>query len=183
MLMSPERSNVLKDLARTLDVRTTLESFSDVDSKMLSRILLEASVLMEKGVKRPVIMIDGAARGNPGPAAAGAVLNHPSVKRGEFIGKATNNVAEYRALILGLELAVEMGLKEIEIQSDSELLVRQMTGHYRVKNPALQDLFKRAREVAAGLSSVLYQHIPREENVEADRIANMALDAKGKVSL
>lgn len=181
--MSPDGSKVLKELARTLDVSDTLKNFSDIDSQKLSEILLEASRIMEKSTKKPVIMIDGAARGNPGPAAAAAVLNHPDVKRGEYIGEATNNVAEYKALILGLELVAEMGLEEIEIQSDSELLVKQMTGVYRVKNPGLKDLFIKAQRAAARLSAVSYRHIPREENVEADRIANMALDAKGKVSL
>jgi ribonuclease HI len=183
MSMSPDGWKVLKDLARTLDLSATLETFSDVDAQKLSEILLEASCIMEKSTMRSVIMIDGASRGNPGPAAAAAVVNHLEVKRGEYIGEATNNVAEYRALILGLELAAEMGLKEIEIQSDSELLVRQMTGFYRVKNPGLKDLFEKAQRAAARLSAVSYCHIPREENVEADRIANLALDAKGKISL
>lgn len=183
MSTKPESSRVLRELARTLDVGTTLETFSSLDSQTLSRILLEASLVMEKSASRSVIMIDGAARGNPGPAAAGAVLDHPALKRGEYIGEATNNVAEYRALILGLELALEAGLDEVEIQSDSQLLVRQMTGQYRVKNPALRDLYQRAQSAAARLSSVLYRHIPREDNVEADRVANMALDAKGPISL
>ena len=181
--MSPESSKVLKDLARTLDVSATLENLPEVDSKTLSRILLEASAAMEKVEKKPVLMIDGAARGNPGPAAAGAVLSHPSIKRGEYLGRATNNVAEYKALILGLELAAEMGLEEIEVRSDSELLIRQMTGKYRVKNPTLMDLFNKAQKAAARFSSVSYRHITRDENAEADRIANMALDAKGPISL
>jgi ribonuclease HI/probable phosphoglycerate mutase len=183
MSMSPDGSKVLKELARTLDVSDTLKNFPDIDSQKLSEILFEASCIMEKSTTKPVIMIDGAARGNPGPASAAAILNHPDVKRGVYIGEATNNVAEYKALILVLELAAEMGLEEIEIQSDSELLVKQMTGVYRVKNPGLQDLFIKAQRAAARLSAVSYRHIPREENVEADRIANMALDAKGKVSL
>jgi len=183
MSTNPDRSKVLKELARTLDVNVTLETFPDIDPQELSGILLEASAAVKRAGTRSVIMIDGASRGNPGPAAAGVVLDHPAVKRGEYIGKATNNVAEYRALILGLELAAEMALAEIEIKSDSELLVRQMTGQYRVKNPALKELFNTAQKAAARLASVSYRHIPREENVEADRIANMALDAKGKIDL
>ncbi len=183
MSMNPEGSKVLKELARTLDVSATLESFSGIDTQKLAEILLEASRIMEKGSAKSVIMIDGAARSNPGPAAAAAVVNHPDVKRGEYIGEATNNVAEYRALILGLELAAELGLEEIEIQSDSELLVRQMTGSYRVKNPGLKALFSKAQRAAARLSAVSYRHIPREDNFEADRIANMALDSKGPISL
>ncbi|UCF32058.1 MAG: ribonuclease HI family protein [bacterium] len=131
-------------------------------------------------------MVDGAARGNPGPAGAGFLVmgrGWTTVRRGEYLGEATNNVAEYQALLFGLEEAVKAGAVRVRICSDSELLVKQMTGEYRVKNPRLKDLFMRAQRMASNLKDVTYSHIPREENKEADRLANMAIDAEGPVSL
>ena len=124
---------------------------------------------------------DGGARGNPGPAAYGYVLEADDgtmlAAHGEAIGVATNNVAEYRALIAGLEKAVELGIEELEVFSDSELLVRQMTGIYRVKNAALQELQREAARVAARVARVRYTAVRREHNELADRLVNEALDA------
>ena len=124
---------------------------------------------------------DGGARGNPGPAAYGYVLEADDgtmlAAHGEAIGVATNNVAEYRALIAGLEKAVELGIEELEVFSDSELLVRQMTGIYRVKNAALQELQREAARVAARIARVRYTAVRREHNELADRLVNEALDA------
>ena len=96
---------------------------------------------------------------------------------GEAIGTATNNVAEYRALVAGLERAAELGVDELEVRSDSELMVKQMRGEYRVKNPALQELFLDASRAARRIARVTYTHVRREHNELADRLVNEALDA------
>lgn len=124
---------------------------------------------------------DGGARGNPGPAAYGFVLvaadGTALVQRGEAIGVATNNVAEYRGLVAGLDAALEAGVRELEVVSDSELLVRQMTGEYRVKNAALRELSLEAARLARKLGRVRYTAVRRSENTQADRLVNQALDA------
>jgi ribonuclease HI len=124
---------------------------------------------------------DGGARGNPGPAAYGYVLEAEDGTvldaRGEKIGVATNNVAEYRALIAGLEKAVELGVDELEVISDSELLVRQMQGEYRVKNEALRELNDEANSLERKLGRVRYTAVRREHNELADKLVNEALDA------
>jgi ribonuclease HI len=123
---------------------------------------------------------DGGARGNPGPAAYGYVLETDDgtvlAAHGERIGVATNNVAEYRALIAGLEKALELGLEEVEVVSDSELLVKQMNGDYRVKNAALRELSQVAARLARRLGAVSYTAVRREHNEQADRLVNEALD-------
>ena len=125
---------------------------------------------------------DGGARGNPGPAAYGYVLEAEDGTvldaRGETIGVATNNVAEYRALIAGLEKAVELGIDELEVVSDSELLVKQMQGEYRVKNEALRELNDEANSLERKLGRVRYKAVRREHNELADRLVNEALDAE-----
>lgn len=124
---------------------------------------------------------DGGARGNPGPAAAAFVLEAEDgtvlEAHGEAIGVATNNVAEYRALVSGLRRAGELGVEELEVVSDSELLVRQMTGEYRVKNEALRNLSLKAASAARRFGKVTYRAVRREENELADRLVNEALDA------
>ena len=124
---------------------------------------------------------DGGARGNPGPAAYGYVLEAEDgtvlAAHGERIGVATNNVAEYSALIAGLEKARELGVKEVEVVSDSELLVKQMRGEYRIKNETLQELAAKARRVARELGEVPSTAVRREHNELADRLVNEALDA------
>jgi ribonuclease HI len=123
---------------------------------------------------------DGGARGNPGLAAYGYVLEAEDGTvldaRGETIGVATNNVAEYRALIAGLEKAVELGVDELEVVSDSELLVKQMQGEYRVKNEALRDLNDEANSLERKLGRVRYTAVRREHNELADKLVNEALD-------
>jgi ribonuclease H / adenosylcobalamin/alpha-ribazole phosphatase len=132
---------------------------------------------------RARLSTDGGARGNPGPAAFGYVLEtHDGTvlaAHGERIGVATNNVAEYRALIAGLEKALELGLDEVEVVSDSELLVKQMTGEYRVKNEALKELSQEAGRLARRIGDVSYTAVRREHNELADRLVNEALDAPG----
>ena len=123
---------------------------------------------------------DGGARGNPGPAAYAYVLEAEDgtvlAAHGEAIGVATNNVAEYSALVAGLEKAVEVGVSELEVISDSELMVKQMRGEYRVKNRDLQSLFLDASRAAREIGQVTYVHVRREHNELADRLVNEALD-------
>jgi len=129
------------------------------------------------------LFTDGGARGNPGPAAYGYVLEADDgtvlAAQGERIGVATNNVAEYRALIAGLEKALELAVPEVEVVSDSELLVKQMRGEYRVKNAALQELSIQAARLAREIGNVSYTAVRREHNELADRLVNEALDAVG----
>jgi probable phosphoglycerate mutase len=124
---------------------------------------------------------DGGARGNPGPAAFGYVLEADDgtilAAHGETIGVATNNVAEYRALIAGLEKAVEVGVDELEVVSDSELLVKQMKGEYRIKNENLRPLAVQASQLARRIGRVRWTSVRREHNELADRLVNEALDA------
>lgn len=130
---------------------------------------------------RVIINIDGAARGNPGPAAIGVVIADsaglPLRECGECIGRATNNVAEYSALIRSLELARELGVTSLEVRSDSELMVKQMNGLYRVKNEQLLPLYQAARQACHDFDAVLIVHVPRSRNRRADQLANIALDS------
>ena len=130
---------------------------------------------------KATLWTDGGARGNPGPAAYGYVLEAEDrtvlASHGEAIGTATNNVAEYRALIAGLEKAAELGADELEVVSDSELLVKQMRREYKVKNETLRGLFEEASALANRLGSVRYRAVRREHNELADRLVNEALDA------
>jgi ribonuclease HI len=131
--------------------------------------------------ERHVLHCDGAARGNPGPAAIGAVLFAPGrvepvAALSERIGRATNNEAEYRALIAGLQAALEAGVTRLQVRLDSELLVHQMTGTYRVKAPGLKPLHREAETLVRRFASVAFEQVPRERNAIADELANAALD-------
>jgi ribonuclease HI len=127
-----------------------------------------------------IVSCDGAARGNPGPAGAGSQITTPDgevvAEIAEALGETTNNVAEYTAVILGLERAQELGATDVLLRSDSQLLINQITGVYRVKTPHLQPLYRRVRKLAAGFGSIRFEHIPRERNAEADRLANLGVD-------
>ncbi len=132
-----------------------------------------------RGVKAR-LFTDGGSRGNPGPAAYGYVLEAADgtvlAAHGEAIGVATNNVAEYSALVAGLARAEEVGVDELEVVSDSELLVKQMRGEYKVKNAALRELWEEAQRSARRLENVSYAAVRREHNELADRLVNEALD-------
>ena len=123
---------------------------------------------------------DGGARGNPGPAACAYVLEAEDgtvlAAEGRTIGVATNNVAEYRGLVAGLEKALELALPDVLVLSDSELMVKQMRGEYRIKNAALRDLAIEAARLARQLAKIEYRHVARERNELADRLVNEALD-------
>jgi ribonuclease HI len=127
------------------------------------------------------LFTDGGARGNPGPAAYAYVLEdeagEPLAALGERIGTATNNVAEYRGLVAGLARAAELGVDDLEVVSDSELMVKQMRGEYRIKNEALRELSLEAAANARRVGRVAYRHVRRAHNELADRLVNEALDA------
>jgi ribonuclease HI len=130
-----------------------------------------------------VVNVDGGARGNPGPAAIGAVVQAPEgdvlEERGERIGTATNNVAEYKALLLGIERAAELGASELELVGDSELVVRQVKGEYKVKDATLRGLHAEVQRALRPFDRWSIRHVRREQNAEADRLVNQALDGVG----
>ncbi|MGH2680649.1 MAG: ribonuclease HI family protein [Actinomycetota bacterium] len=127
-----------------------------------------------------IVSCDGASRGNPGPAGIGAQITDErgavlgEVARG--IGETTNNVAEYTAVIEGLTLAAGLGARTVRLRSDSQLLINQLTGRYRVKSEHLQPLHRRVRSIAAGFDRISYEHVPREQNTAADGLANIGVD-------
>jgi ribonuclease HI len=128
-----------------------------------------------------VVNVDGGSRGNPGPAAIGIVVAEPGGevldRIGETIGVATNNVAEYRALLRGLERARDLGASEVEIVNDSELIARQLTGRYKVKHPAMKPLHLEAMAALRGFERWHIRTVPRALNASADELVNAALDA------
>jgi len=130
---------------------------------------------------RVVVHVDGGARGNPGPAAAAAVVSGPGGdvldEASELLGEATNNVAEYRALLLGLRRARELGATEVEVVNDSELVARQVTGAYKVKHEAMRPLHAEATAALGAYDRGTIRSVPRAENARADALVNAALDA------
>ncbi|OQX18097.1 MAG: ribonuclease H [Desulfobulbaceae bacterium A2] len=133
---------------------------------------------------RCVLYSDGASRGNPGPAGAGWVITDDRGRElaaaGIFLGHCTNNVAEYRALLAGLEAAEKLPCRRIDLRLDSELIVRQLQGRYQVKHPALKPLYQEARERLAGFEAWGASHIPRAQNARADQLANQGIDGRAK---
>ena len=129
---------------------------------------------------RVVVNVDGGSRGNPGPAAIAAVVQEPGggvlEESAERIGRATNNVAEYRALLLGIERAAELGASELELVGDSELVVKQVKGEYKVKDATMRELHGQVKEALRDFESWSIRHVRREHNAEADRLVNAALD-------
>ncbi len=145
---------------------------------------LESSTPPAALAEDAVLWTDGAARGNPGPAGIGAILKSSSGEvlytGSEFLGHTTNNVAEYKAVLLGLAGALAQGIHRVEVRADSELLIKQLKGEYRVKSPGLRPLFEEARRLISHFSSVKLTYIRRELNGEADRLANQGIDRVGK---
>jgi probable phosphoglycerate mutase len=127
-----------------------------------------------------VAFIDGGARGNPGPAGYGVRIEDEDgtviTEFNGFLGASTNNQAEYNGLLAALKYAKQHGHRVVRIKSDSELLVKQMRGEYRVKHPGLKPLYDQARKIAEGLERVVFEHVRREHNTDADRLANLAMD-------
>jgi ribonuclease HI len=180
-LSSPApKAAVLTALADTLDIPAVLARFH-LTPEELRELLKEAAASLEEreaGTWR--LYVDGASRGNPGPAGAGAVLLDPAGRVAEeasrFLGRTTNNVAEYQALLLGLELARRHGVTHLEIFADSELLVRQLTGRYQVRSPHLKPLYQAVRQALTDIPAWRLTHVPRQQNQAADRLANAAID-------
>jgi len=133
--------------------------------------------------ERLTIFVDGASRGNPGPSAIGAIIKDTQGKTivhiSKVIGYTTNNQAEYRAIIAALEEALRLGARQVELNSDSEFVVRQLSGRYRVKKAALKPLYQQVKQLQGRLESITINYIPREQNKEADSLANAALDSVG----
>jgi ribonuclease HI len=131
-------------------------------------------------IEAAVLWSDGAARGNPGPAGLGAILKTPSgevlAAESRYLGHTTNNVAEYRALLMGLERALALGVRKLEVRADSELLIKQLRGEYRVKNQGLKPLFAEAKALLSRFESYQLTHVRRELNSEADQLANIGVD-------
>ena len=149
-----------------------------------ARLFAEPDVRAERPAEVTTAYIDGASRGNPGPSAYAVVLKGPDGKvvleLAKYFGRATNNVAEYYGLINALDSAASRGVTRLRVRSDSELLVRQIEGRYKVKSADLKPLFERAQKLARGFAYFFIEYIPREQNREADRLANQALDQTGR---
>ncbi len=145
--------------------------------------VLQTIALMNETI---TIRFDGGSRGNPGPAGIGVVLlandDTPLVTLGRFIGRATNNVAEYKALIMGLEEAKKLGARNVLIRGDSELIVKQMNGQYRVKNADLRSLYEEAQDLLHEFDEARIEHNYRADNSLADKLANLAMDRKRDVT-
>lgn len=182
---------VLRFMAREEPLVATLGAFPQLDRAKLQRALEKAAALLEgEEVETPAapayhrlrVYCDGAARGNPGPAGAGAVLVEPSGqvvdKLGKFLGHQTNNYAEYMGLLLGLKRARELDVNEVEVFADSELMIRQLGGRYQVKSPSLRPLYVEALAVLNGFERVKLVHVPREMNRAADEMTNRAIDER-----
>jgi len=134
-------------------------------------------------MKKVIINTDGTAEPNPGPAAIGAIIRDEQGKVmatiSQFIGRATSNQAEYRAVITALETAIRLGAKQVDLRSDSELVVRQLNRQYRVKAAALKPLYQQVKQLLGQLGGFTITHIPRQQNREADNLANIALKQSG----
>jgi ribonuclease HI len=193
---SPSEESVLRHLAQTLSVSKTFKRFPSLTAKNLQEIFsrsaerarvntkIAAPAAAQKEFPEFLIHCDGASRGNPGEAGAGAVI---SDSRGRTLkelkcslGLASNNVAEYRALILALGKALELGARSATLFLDSELVVRQIRGEYRVREPHLKALHQKALELLNELSQYSILYIPREENRRADQLANEAIDQRNE---
>ncbi len=195
-------ADILRHIAREEPLTATVRAFRRLTREKLGQILEkaaqhlegsadpaeeEASPAAEEAALRgptPRLRLysDGAARGNPGPSGAGAVLVEPGgqvvAKLGKFLGTHTNNYAEYMGLLLGLKHAKSLGAKEIEVFADSELLIRQLGGRYQVKSPSLRPLYEEAVKLLNDFSRVKLVHVPRQMNAAADEMSNRAIDER-----
>lgn len=182
MAASPaSRWEIFAALAQGLEISRVLARFQLTREELKGLFQEAADYYREQETGYWTLYCDGASRGNPGPAGAGAVLADPQgevkVERGRALGRTTNNVAEYQALLLGLEAARDQGVRKLQVFSDSELLVKQLKGQYRVKNPHLLPLWRRAWQELQKFQAYAIFHVPREQNRRADRLARRAIDA------
>jgi ribonuclease HI len=136
----------------------------------------------EPSIDTAILWTDGAARGNPGPAGSGAILKTPAgevlAAESSYLGHTTNNVAEYRALLMGLERALALGVRNVDVRADSELLIKQLRGEYRIKNEGLKPLAAEAKALLGRFDSFKLTHVRRELNSEADQLANAGIDQR-----
>jgi ribonuclease HI len=202
----PTEADILRHIAREEPLTATVRAFRGLTRERLGQLLEEAAQRLggsteepEEEAPAPVpptaeaspsrgatprlrLYSDGAARGNPGPSGAGAVLIEPGgqvvAKLGKFLGHQTNNYAEYMGLLIGLKHAKTLGAKEIEVFADSELLIRQLGGRYQVKSPSLRPLYEEAVKLLNDFSRVKLVHVPREINAAADEMSNRAIDER-----
>jgi ribonuclease HI len=180
------RAQALQALAETLDVEATLARVPGLSREVLRAFLIDAAAHGEEPFDRAprsrtvILHTDGACRGNPGRSGAGALIRAEDGREiarvSRYLGQMTNNMAEYTALLLGLKEARAAGAENITVKSDSELLVRQINGQYRVKNDALQIMHQSALDLLGAFKRWKVVHVPREENSEADKLANQAID-------
>jgi ribonuclease HI len=201
----PTAADILRHIAREEPLTATVRAFRGLTRERLGQVLEElAERLTAESSEAPAespaspptaeespargatprlrLYSDGAARGNPGPSGAGAVLVEPGgqvvAKLGKFLGTQTNNYAEYMGLLIGLKHAKSLGAKEIEVFADSELLIRQLGGRYQVKSPTLRPLYEEAVKLLNDFSRVKLVHVPREMNAAADEMSNRAIDER-----
>jgi ribonuclease HI len=199
----PSVHDLLRHIAREEPLSATVRAFPGLTREELGRLLdsladtlggpREERPSAPKGVAAPAapsaapsprlrLFSDGAARGNPGPAGAGAVLVDPDgqvvARLGKYLGTQTNNYAEYMGLLLGLKHARSLGTRELEVLADSELLIRQLEGRYQVKSTTLRPLYEEAARLLKDFSRVKLTHVPREKNKAADEMSNRAIDER-----
>ena len=201
----PTEAELLRHLAREEPLTHTVRAFRGLTRERLGQLLEEladrlggpapeaaplpppsaapeAPAAATAATARMRVYSDGAARGNPGPAGAGAVLTDPEGKVlarvGKFLGRQTNNYAEYMGLIIGLKHARELGAREVEVHADSELMIRQLGGRYQVKSATLKPLYDEAVRLLKGFAKVRLVHVPREQNRDADGMSNRAIDER-----
>lgn len=190
----PSDVELLKFLAKEEPFEAARHAFPGLSRERLTRVLERAAEALSEHNGNGVPMLpspappkvrvysDGAARGNPGPSGAGAILVEPSgqvVDRlGKFLGVRTNNYAEYMGLLLGLRRARDLGVSEVEVFADSELMIRQLGGRYQVKSPSLRPLYDEAVKLLNDFSRVKLVHVPREMNRAADEMSNRAIDER-----
>jgi ribonuclease HI len=177
-----DRAAIFRALAQGLDLAQVRERFG-LSQEVLLEIFQEvADYYGERQAGFWRLFCDGASRGNPGPAGAGAALFNPlgeiAAQLARYLGETTNNVAEYQALLLGLREAVRLGAKKLQIFADSELLVRQLNGQYRVKAPHLLPLWRLAKTELQNFEAYTVSHVPRAENSLADDLANQGIDQR-----
>ncbi|NOJ96596.1 reverse transcriptase-like protein [Corallococcus sp. CA049B] len=209
---TPSLVDVLRHIAREEPLTATVRAFRGLTREHLGQLLDEAAGQLGGGpreaeepasrtasestmqgievvtpaaggaLNRVRVYSDGAARGNPGPAGAGAVLMNAEgavvARLGKFLGHQTNNYAEYMGLLIGLQHAKSLGAREVEVFADSELLIRQLGGKYQVKSPTLKPLFQEAQKLLATFGKVKLAHVPRAQNAEADEMSNRAIDER-----
>lgn len=197
----PDLVDILRYIGREEPLSGTVRAFPGLTREDLSRLLETAAGRLAalppeplpepRAMETPVssgppqhlrLFSDGAARGNPGPAGAGAVLVDPEgrvvARLGRFLGVQTNNYAEYMGLLLGLKHALTLGVKQLEVAADSELLIRQLQGRYQVKSPTLRPLYEEAVGLLKQFPRVKLVHVPREKNKAADEMSNRAIDER-----